>query len=205
VRFEPLSPAALIDHVVARVTACPGLVRLAVDGAPAADPGALADALVDPLRVLGRSVLKIAATGYLRPASLRYERGRRDPDARYDDWLDEGGLKREALAGNRVLPALWNPETDRASRAGYVELPEDGVIIVHGELLLGRGLPFDLTVHLWLSAGALARKTSAEEAWALPAFARYDREVTPLSTADMAVRYDHPKTPALRGSRKERA
>jgi hypothetical protein len=198
VRFQPVSHATLVSQVVSRLEGMPGRLRVAVDGAPPAQTGAFADALVDPLRVLGRSVVRVHAADFMRPASLRFERGRTDPDSRYADWLDEGGLRREALTGSRVLPALWNAETDRATRAKYVDLPDGGIVVVDGELLLGRGLPFDLAVHLWLSPAALARKTEAEEAWSLPAFARYDAEVDPMVTADLAVRMDDPNHPAMR-------
>jgi hypothetical protein len=198
VRFSPVSNATLVDQVVDRLAAVPGRLRVAVDGAPAADPGTFADALVDPLRVLGRDVVRVRAQDFMRPASLRFERGRTDPDSRYDDWLDAGALRREVLTGDKVLPALWNVTTDRATRADYVPLRAGGVVIIDGELLLGHGFPFDLTVHLWMSAGALARRTPPADAWSLPAFARYERDVNPLMTADFAVRVDDPNHPALR-------
>jgi hypothetical protein len=197
VRFSPVSYATFVDQLVERLAAMPGRLRMAVDGAPAADPGGLADALVDPLRVLGRPVVRVRARDFMRPASLRFEHGRTDPDARYEDWLDEGGLRREALTGDRVLPTLWNADSDRATRADYVELSPSGIVVVDGELLLGRGLPFDLAVHLWLSPAALARRTPTSDAWSLPAFARYEEEVHPLATADITVRVDDPKHPAL--------
>lgn len=176
----------------------PGRLRVAIDGAPAANTGTLADALVDPLRVMGREVVRVRARDFLRPASLRYERGRTDPDSRYDDWLDAGALRREVLSGEKVLPAFWNVETDRSARADYVPLPPTGVVVVDGELLLGRGFAFDLTVHLWLSPAALARRTPPDDAWSLPAFDRYEQEVGPLTKADIAVRVDDPNHPALR-------
>jgi hypothetical protein len=200
VRFQPVSHATLLDQLAARLTGLPGRLRVAVDGAPAADPGGLADAMVDPLRVLGREVIRVRAQDFMRPASLRFERGRTDPDSRYDDWLDEGALRREVLTGDKVLPAFWNLATDRATRADYVPLPETGIVLLDGELLLGRGFAFDLAVHLWLSPAALARRTPAVDGWSLPAFARYEREVDPLVTADIAVRVDDPNHPALRGS-----
>lgn len=204
-RFRPITPESLVDELVDRLAGeRPGeWLRVAVDGPAAADPDRLADALVDPLRVRGRSVVRVRAADYLRPASLRYESGRTNPDAFYADWLDEAGLRREvlypaALGGTgRVLPALWNPVTDRASRADYRTLPPGAVVIVSGPLLLGGGLPFDLSVHLLLSAGALARRTAPAEEWTLPAFARYAAEVAPATFADVVIRADDPCHPAL--------
>ena len=72
------------------------------------------------------------------------------------------------------------------------------MLILSGPLLLGRGLPLDLTVHLELSPGALARRTPPELAWTLPAYARYrdgGRPGRPL--ADVVVRMDDPRHPAI--------
>lgn len=177
-------------------------LRIAVDGAPAAHPGVPADALADALRLRGRSVLVVGTGGFLRPASVRYEYGRQDPDAYYDGWFDTGALWREVLGPvesggtGRVLPDLWDPETDRATRSPRVELPPGGVLLVHGPLLLGHWFPFDLTVHLRLSPAALRRRTPESEWWTLPAFERYEREVDPAGTADVVVRADDPRHPA---------
>lgn len=177
-------------------------LRIAVDGAPAAHPGVPADALADALRLRGRLVLVVGTGGFLRPASLRYEYGRQDPDAYYDGWFDTGALWREVLGPvesggtGQVLPDLWDPETDRATRSPRVELPPGGVLLVHGPLLLGHWFPFDLTVHLRLSPAALRRRTPESERWTLPAFERYEREVDPAGTADVVVRADDPRHPA---------
>ena len=199
--IRPLAPDALADTVAERAVRHPGRVRVLVDGAPAAAPEVLADALVERLRVRSRAVLRISAWDFLRPASVRLERGREDPDSFYDDWLDEGALLREVLApagaGGPVLPRLWDRVTDRAHRDNRVELPADAVVVVDGPLLLGRGLPAELTVHLALSAGALRRRTPDARAWTLPAFDRYVEEVDPVAVADLVVRADHPDRPAL--------
>jgi hypothetical protein len=205
VKIRPISPELLVAELADRLAAArpDGRLRVAVDGPAAARPDRLADALVDPLRSRGRPALRVRAGDFLRPASLRLEYGRTNADAFYVGWLDEAGLRREVLdpAGpdgeGRVLPALWNAETDRASRADYVPLPPRAAVIVDGPLLLGGGLPFDLTIHLALSPGALGRRTAAAEAWTLPAFARYAEEVAPAALADVVVRLDDPRHPAL--------
>ncbi|GAA3093738.1 uridine kinase [Streptosporangium carneum] len=194
-----------MEELADRIAAAPrsSWVRVAFDGAPAARPGRLADDLVDPLRLRGREVLRVSSDDFLRPASLRFEYGKTDPDAFYADWLDTGALVREVLGplepgrSGRVLPTLWDTRIDRATRAPYVTVPEGGVLLLDGALLLGRGLPFDLTVHLWLSPGALARRTDEERRWTLPAYARYEREAEPLDVADVVVRVDDPRHPAV--------
>lgn len=96
-----------------------------------------------------------------------------------------------------MLPSLWDADADRASRAAYVRLPPGGVVLVSGALLLGGGLPFDVTVHLALSPAALRRRTAPERRRTLPAFDRYAAEVAPDSFADVVVRVDDPRHPAL--------
>ncbi|GAA3224682.1 uridine kinase [Actinocorallia longicatena] len=202
-RVRPITFDRLVAELAGRIGDLPRetRVRVAVDGAPGSGTAELADALVDPLRALGRDTVRVSARNYLRPASLRYEFGREDPDLFYDEWLDTAALLREVLApldpggSGRVLPSLWDPDLDRATRASYVRLSPGGIVLLDGPLLLGRWLPFELTVHLALSPAALARRTSP--AWTLPAYARHDREADPRGSADVVVKMDDPRHPAL--------
>lgn len=204
--IRPVAPSLLVRELAERIAASRtdgARLRVAVDGAPAAEPERLAEELVAPLRVLGRAVLHVRSQDFLRPASVRLEEGRTNPDRFYDGWFDAVGLRREVLdragpeGSGQVLPRLWDAAADRASRAAYVVLPPGAVVLVSGPLLLGGGLPFDLTVHLVLSPAALRRRTGPEEQWTLPAFDRYGREVDPAGFADVVVRLDDPRRPAL--------
>jgi hypothetical protein len=176
---------------------------VAVDGPEAAAPDTLADAVASRLPALGRPAAVVPATGFYRPASLRLEHGRTDPDARYTDWLDAGALTREVLdplgpgGSGEYLPVLWDLERDRAARAVPRPLPSGGVLLVPGSLLQGLGLAFDVVVHLRMSPAARRRRTPADQAWQLPAFDRYDSEVDPETLADAVVLADHPDRPAL--------
>ncbi|ROP34236.1 hypothetical protein EDD30_7315 [Couchioplanes caeruleus] len=178
-------------------------LRVAIDGPSAADPGVLAAALIAPLRLRGRPAVHVSTADFLRPASLRLEFGRTNPDSFYAGWIDEAGLRREVLdpagplGSGRIVTRLWNAATDRAAREPYAELPPEAVVLVSGSLLLGAGLPFDVTVHLALSPAALARRTDPAEHWTLPAFARYAAEVDPAAFADVVVRLDDPRRPAM--------
>jgi hypothetical protein len=203
-KVRPVSFDVLVAELADRIADLgSSRLRVLVDAAPAADPAALADALVDPLRLRGRAVLRVSAKDFLRPASLRFEHGRTDPDSYFEDWLDINGLAREVLdpaapdGTGSVLPSLWNPDTDRASRASYVDVPENGIVLLDGALLLGRWLPFDLTVHLDLSPAALRRRTPPDEHWTLPAFDRYRAEAEPAAVADVVVKMDDPQHPAI--------
>jgi hypothetical protein len=145
----------------------------------------------------------VPAGGFYRPASLRLEHGRTDPDARYTDWLDAGALTREVLGpvgpggSGDYLPVLWDVERDRAARARSRPAPPGGVLLVPGALLQGIGLPFDVVVHLRMSPAARRRLTPPDQAWELAAFDRYDDEVDPAGLADAVVLADHPDRPAL--------
>jgi hypothetical protein len=70
-------------------------------------------------------------------------------------------------------------------------------VLLDGALLHGRGLPLDHVIHLWLSPGALHRRTPEDRRWTLPAYARYEDEVGPAHAADVVVRVDDPRHPAL--------
>ena len=73
------------------------------------------------------------------------------------------------------------------------------MLVVSGSLLLGRSLPFDRTVHLLVSPAARERRTPPDQAWTLPAFDAYERDVDPASVADVVIRADDPRHPAVRG------
>ncbi|MEU4426765.1 uridine kinase [Actinoplanes sp. NPDC024001] len=204
-RVRPVSFDVLVEDLADRLASreSDSRLRVAVDGAEAADPARLADALVDPLRVRGRPAVRVHTRDFLRPASLRLEFGRTNPDSFYTGWFDEAGLIREVLApaapdgSGRILLRLWDAAVDRAAREPYSTLPANAIVLVSGPLLLGSGLPFDFTVHLELSAAALARRTAADDHWTLPAFRRYTAEVAPETFADVVVRLDDPRHPTL--------
>lgn len=196
---RPATPEGVVATVAARIAERSGRVRVVIDGALAAHPHELADQVSAALAP--RPALHVRADHFLRAQSLRFEHGRTDPDMWLDHWLDEGALLREVLTPcvttGVVLPALRDPVTDRSVRAAAVTLPDDGVVIVSGAALLGRGLPFEVTVHLQLSPQALMRRTPADQAWTLAGLARYELEREPWTVADVVVRCDDPRHPAL--------
>jgi hypothetical protein len=197
VQVRASTPDGVAEAVAALVG--PGRARVLLDGADAADPGALGDRLIDALAP--RPAVHVRASLFWRPAGQRFEFGKQDEDAWLHDWLDEDALRREVLdpfpRTGRVLPALRDPVTDRSVRAAVVELPDDGVVVVSGAVLLGRGLPAEVSVHLRLTPAALVRRTPEDRAWTLPALGRYVAERDPESLADLVVRVDDPRHPAL--------
>lgn len=161
----------------------------------------LATAVARELTQLGRPAVVVDSQYFLRDASVRLEFGHTDVDAFADTWLDVGALNREVLdrsTSGAYLPSLRDPLTNRATRLPYVALPADTVLFVAGELLLGRGLHFDLTVHQFMSAASRSRLMPAQWSWTLPAFDRYDAQVRPVETADAVVSANDPKRPAIR-------
>lgn len=196
---EPSSPQGVVNAISRLIAASPGRLRVAIDGALAAEPELLAEHVVRDLAP--RRALLIRADHFWRQASLRLENGRNDVDSWLNRWLDEAAIRREVLNAlattGRVLPALRDPITDRSLRHDPVELPENGVVVIAGALLLGRSLEFDIAVHVHLSASALRRRTAADQAWTLPGLARYEAEHHPHSVCDLVVRADDPRHPAL--------
>jgi hypothetical protein len=200
--WEPIDPAVLPARIVAWLETSPGIVRVAVDGAPCTGPDELADALVPLLQSAGRPVAVVRSAMFWRDASLRLEHGREDVES-YLSWVDADALRREVLAPaaehGRYLPSLRDPRTDRSTREAVRVLEPNAVLLVSGALLLGSGLPFDRTVHLTSTPAARARRTPAEQAWTLPAYDIYDRRARPVANADVVVKVDDPRHPAVRG------
>lgn len=210
-RVEPVSPEVLVERLVERVVDGLDAARAAdgpgrrwrvlLDGAPPTAPAALADALVEPLRARGHAAVRVSAGDFLRPAGVRFEHGREDPDALLDDALDSGALIREVLdplgpgGDGTYLPALWDAARERSARATRVPTAPGTVLLLDGGLLLGRWLPADLTVHLAVRPDTLVRRTPPAEAWRLPAEERYRAEADPESVADVVVRVDDPRRP----------
>jgi hypothetical protein len=205
--YQPVDPANLPDLLADRLAHAPTAgraLRVAVDGPHCARPLDLSDSLVAPLRARGREATTISAQSFWRDASLRLEYGREDLES-FVDWLDDAALRREVLdplgpdGSGAYLPSLRDPHTNRATREPARQAGDGAIVIVGGELLLGRDLPFDLTIHLAVSSSARARRTDAGWQWTLPAFDRYDADVSPAAVADVVIRMNDDRHPAARG------
>lgn len=204
-RYVPISPEQVPDELAEFLVTVdtPGrALRVALDGPRAAGPDELAVALTEPLRTRSRPAIHVRTQTFWRDASLRLEHGRHDVES-YQDWLDAAALRREVLAplgpdgSGQYVPSLRDPATNRATRDARRTAPYGSVLVVSGEFLLGRGLPFDVTIHLAVGAAARTRRTAPDWAWTLPAFDAYDRDVDPVRTADVVVRLDDPRHPAI--------
>lgn len=203
-RFRPLTPALLArdlaDHIDRRPEARP---RVGIDGFTECGAAALADAVGERLRELGRPVIRASTRWWWRAASLRLEFGRTDTDMLLYGWVDGGALRRELLdpvaAGppGGYLRRLRDPDTDRAIRDRRQPVRDGAVVLLDGPFLLTDPTGLDAVVHLRLSPGALVRALPAEQQWWVPAYARYVADERPAERADATVTYDHPAAPAI--------
>jgi len=204
-RFAPVRPEKLAASLAAEFDrrhrgAHP--LRIALHAPELAGASDLLPELRDRLGTAGRPTATIAAAWFYRDASLRLEYGRTDVESFYSGWLDTAALQREVLQplGQPeawYLPSLRDPVTNRATRAERAPLASAGVAVVSGEMLLGAGLSFDLTVHVSVSRQARKRRVPPDREWTLPAFDRYDLDVDPSGSADVVIRWDDRNHPAM--------
>jgi hypothetical protein len=219
-RYEPVTTTALAGRVAdavldlaAAARAAGHGVRLGVDSAVVADGGALADEVAGTLAAHGLAVARVRQQDFLRPRSIRLEHGGDDPDAAWERWYDDAGLRREVLdplgpgGGQTWVESLWDAAADRASRAPRRPAPAGTVAVVDGRFLLRWELAdaFDLAVHLQTSSAAQTRRTpdAEERARLLPSWQRYLDETDPdgrvLSggAPGFVVRYEDRRRPAV--------
>ena len=194
--------ARQLTDLLVRRHPCRHPVRVALDAPGWVKTEPLVEALRTGLLATGHPVGVVRAGDFYRDASLRFEYGKTDVESFYAGWLDRGALRREVLDPATApdpyyLPALRDPVTNRAVRTRPLPLPAAGVLLVSGELLLGAGLDFDVTIHLAVSRAARKRQVPDPLRWTLPAFDRYDIDVDPVGLADVVIRYDDPAHPAV--------
>jgi hypothetical protein len=200
--FRPTGPREFADRWA--VSLPPG-ARVGIDGAVGADTAWFAEHLVAALQQRARPVLVADWSGFWRPRSLRYEFGRDDPDAFHDTWLDVPGLYREVLdplgepTGRWWVPSLYDPVTDRASRAPRQDVPDDAVLVFAGSFLLRDDVRwgFDAVLHLSTSDGAIRRRVPADDVdRVLGGWKRYLEFSEPADLATAVLRCEDPRHPA---------
>jgi hypothetical protein len=188
-------------------------VRLAVDAPVTEDGRGLADAVADALAARGLPVARVRQEGFVRSRSIRLEFGADDPDAAFERWYDDSGLRREVLdplgpgGGMSWVESLWDVAADRASRAPRRAAAPGTVAVLDGRFLLRWELAdaVDLVVHLQTSAAAQERRLGdrLERARVLPSWQRYLDETDPVgrvlsgAAPGFVVRYEDPRHPAL--------
>ncbi|WP_067689959.1 hypothetical protein [Nocardia jejuensis] len=198
--FTAITPDGLIGLIAERAAELPGHAVIAVDGADAAHPVTFARAVTERLRAGGRPSDVVDLHDFVRPASVRLEYDRAGEFTYRTAWFDYPALSREVLESlrqhGRWLPALWNEDTDRSARARIRTAAPDTVLLVAGPMLLGRALPFDLTLALRMSDPALRRHTKPEQGFTVDGLREHQREHS--EDPDILVAWDHPTRPAVR-------
>ena len=201
-----MARALLAAGEAAAASGPPAVLRLGVDGAVDGDRALVADALVAVLEARAAPVLRVRAGDFLRPRSVRLESGADDPDAGYEAWYDTWALLREVLdplapgGSGEWLPTLWDAARDRATRAPRLDAPPGAVLVLDGPFLLRRELAgaFDAVAHQSTSPAAIARRCPAADVTRVSgAWARYLDEARPTTAADVLVRAEDPRRPAL--------
>ncbi|MBH0774988.1 nucleoside/nucleotide kinase family protein [Nocardia bovistercoris] len=197
--FVAITPQRLVASIADDLDARAGHRLIAVDGADAAAPVALAELLAAEVRERGGAAEVISTHDFVRPASLRLEFGRTDEMSYRDTWFDFPALRREVLDAlrthDRWLPALWDERHDRSARTPVRTAHPRTVLVVAGPMLLGRGLDFDVTVRLDMSESALRRRTTEDELWTIAPLLAFAHEHP--ETPTYHLRWDHPDRPAL--------
>ncbi|MEV6768903.1 hypothetical protein AB0N05_09795 [Nocardia sp. NPDC051030] len=200
--FTAITPDGLIDLVTERAADLPGHAVIAIDGADAADPLSFARSVADRLHTGGRPAEVISLHDFVRPASVRLEYDRDSEFTYRTAWFDYPALDREVLTSlrkeGRYLPALWNEHTDRSARARIRTAAPGTLLLLAGPMLLGRNLPYDLTVTLHMSEAALRRHTSPDDHFTITAILEHTR--TNPESPDLLIAWDHPDRPAIRRS-----
>ncbi len=147
--------------------------------------------------------IRVRVETFWRDASLRLEYGHTDVESFRHGWVDVAALRRELLeplgpGGTGVyVAALRDPATNRATRQPRQLAAKNAVLLLSGELLLDQGLVFDRTIHLSMSPSARRRHTPPEQGWTLEAHDEYDAECHPDDRADIIVRLNDPRHPAI--------
>jgi hypothetical protein len=218
--YEPISVPALVGRLVdvavdqaADARAAGHGLRLGIDAPVTQDGRALADAVAEALAGRGLPVARVRQDGFLRPRSLRLELGADDPDAAFERWYDDSGLRREVLdplgpgGGMTWVESLWDAEADRASRAPRRPAAPGTVVVLDGRFLLRWELAHavDLVVHLQTSTAAQSRRIAdgVERERLLPSWQRYLDETDPVgrvlsgAAPGFVVRHEDPRHPAL--------
>ncbi len=214
--------AEMLDNLAARIALLPAPhpVRVAVDGIDAAGKSTLADELVGPLRVQGRSVIRASVDGFQRPRTERYRRDSTSPEGYYEDAFDYPALRAALLmplgpqGSCRYRRAVFDWRADCPLVAPEELAPSDAVLVVDGVFLLRPELAglweYRIFVEVPFAAAlerALERDTtlfgSAEAVQAryweryLPAQRLYFAQAHPQDQADVVVQNTDPADPRL--------
>jgi len=117
-------------------------IRVALDGVDAAGKTTLADELVEPLRALGRPVIRGSIDGFHNSSIVRYQKGSLSPEGYYHDSFNYPLLREALLAplgpnGNRnYRSAVFDVLTDSPVETSVRVADDNAVLLFDGVFLL---------------------------------------------------------------------
>lgn len=119
----------------------PHPVRVGIDGASASGKTRFADSLVEPLKQLGRDVIRVSIDGFHNPPEIRYRRGEDSVDGYIEDSFDKESVIKLVLdplgpSGNREYKvSLYDFVTNRQTLSAFKQAQPDSILIFDGVLL----------------------------------------------------------------------
>jgi uridine kinase len=117
-------------------------VRIALDGVDASGKTMLADELVQPIRALGRNVIRASIDRFHNRASIRMRRGPDSPEGYFRDSFDHAQLIKVLLeplgpgGTRRYRRAVFDFRSDSPVTAPVEEAAPDSVLLFDGVFLL---------------------------------------------------------------------
>ena len=121
-------------------------VRVGIDGVDGAGKTRLADELVEPVRRLGRPVLRASIDSFHNPETVRYRRGRGSPEGFFRDSFNCEALRSALLnplgpGGSREFrTAIFDYRTDSELNEPAAVAADDAVLLFDGIFLQRREL-----------------------------------------------------------------
>jgi uridine kinase len=131
-------------------------VRVAIDGVDAAGKTTLADELVEPVRALGRPVIRASIDDFHHPAAVRYRVGRHSAEGYFRDSFDLEAVRARLLGplgpggDRRFQPKAFDYKTDSRVEAPEQTAAINAVLLFDGIFLQRPELreAFELTIFL---------------------------------------------------------
>ena len=161
--------SVLLRSIAAWIVAVdrPHPARIAIDGVDAAGKTTFADELIEPVRALGRPVIRGSVDDFHNPRGVRYRRGRDSPEGYFRDSFDYPTLRTVLLEPCGPMPAgaprrcrrrAFDYESNSVVDAPLEEVPVDAVLLFdgiflhrpelrsHWDLSIFLDVPFDVTI-----------------------------------------------------------
>jgi uridine kinase len=129
----------LARHIAAQHRPHP--LRVAIDGADAAGKTTLADELAEPVRALGRPVIRSSVDDFHNPRAHRYRLGAESPEGYFEDSFDLATIRTRLLGplgpgGSRHIQCqAFDYRSDCPVDPDTQDAPEDAVLLFDGVFL----------------------------------------------------------------------